>query len=126
MKKQLSLPLKKNKRTAVTIERVRHCCHLLNQGMNMQDALETLGMGKQYGKFMQEAGIAKKLKNGKWKAMERLHQDRYEHFKQLVSEYQLNRRNERAKMLPPKMTALPPQPSAFKKFFLYLKQIFSK
>jgi hypothetical protein len=126
MKQQLSLPLKKNKRAAVTIERVRHCCHLINEGMTMSEALKALGMGNQYGRFMRDAGIVKKLKNGKWKAMERLHQDRYEHFKQLVSEYQLNRRNERAKMLPPKMTALPPQPSAFKRFFLYLKQIFSK
>lgn len=126
MKNQLSLPLKKNRRQAVTIERVRHCCHLLNNGMNMQDALQTLGMGKQYGKFMQEAGIVKKHRNNQWTAVQKLHDDRYQYFKQLVSDYQIRRRHEKAKMSPPKMSALAPQPSAFKRFFLYLKQIFIK
>ena len=120
MKKQLSLPLKKNKRAKVTIERVRHCCHLINQGMTMSEALKALGMGYQYGRFMRDAGIAKKLKNGKWTALKRVHEDRYQELKIAVNEYYKSR------AIPPKMTALPPQPSALKRFFLYLKQIFIK
>jgi hypothetical protein len=121
MKQQLSLPLKKNKREAVTIERVRHCCHLINQGMTMTEALAALGMGYQYGRFMRDAGIAKKLKNGKWTALKRVHEERYHEFKRIVSDYKLTARKETAKMSP-----LPERKSAFKRFFLYLKQIFSK
>jgi hypothetical protein len=125
--KQLKMTLKNNKKQAVTIERVKHCCHLLNNGMSMQDALLTLGMGKQYGKFMQDAGIAKKLKNGKWIAIQRLHEDRFQNFKNLVSEYQRNRRDIRIdkQVIAPKMSAAPEQISLFKRFFLYLKKILS-
>ena len=120
MKKQLSLPLKKNKRSRVTIERVRRCCHLINEGMTMSEALKTLGMGNQYGRFMRDAGIARKLKNGKWTALKRVHEDRFQELKIAVNEYYKSR------ALPQKMTALPPKPSALKRFFLYLKQIFIK
>ena len=120
MKKQLSLPLKKNKRARVTIERVRHCCHLINEGMSMSEALKALGMGAQYGRFMRDAGIVRKQKNGKWTALKRVHEDRYQEMKIAVNQYYKSRET------PPKMTALAPQPSAFKRFFLYLKQIFSK
>jgi len=94
----------------------------------MQDALLTLGMGKQYGKFMQEAGIAKKLKNGKWTAIQKLHVDRFENFKNIVSQYQKDRRHIRIEkqVIAPKMSAAPEQMSLFKRFFLYLKQIFIK
>ena len=126
MKKQLSLPLKKKRKQAVTIQRVRHCCHLINEGMSMREALNSLGMSKLYGKFMRDAGIVRKQKNGNWTAVQRLRDERYQYFMQLVSDYQIHRRNERAKIAPPKMEALPEQPSAFKRFFLYLKQIFIK
>lgn len=120
MKQQLSLPLKKNKRAAVTIERVRHCCHLINEGMSMSEALKALGMGHQYGRFMRDAGIVKKLKNGKWTALKRVHEDRFKEMKIAVNEYYKSRAT------PPKMTALPDRKSAIQRFFLYLKQIFSK
>jgi hypothetical protein len=123
MKKQLSLPLKKNKRAKVTIERVRHCCHLINEGMSMNEALTALSMGKQYGRFMQDAGIAKKLKNGKWTALKRVHEDRFNDMKKAVNDYYLSR--EKTQVISPKMSAAPEQMSLLKRFFLYLKQIFS-
>ena len=81
-------------RKRMSKERINALCKDLNSRNynNMNDAAYAHKMGKQCFVFMQQAGIIWK-KDGYWRGMERIHDDRFLKYKKMQSEYYRHKNN---------------------------------
>jgi hypothetical protein len=78
-----------------TIERVREFCKLINEGATPSIALKNMGACQGYSVPLKEAGLCWKEKNGTYKAVERIHADRYLLFTEKKSEYNIRKINKK-------------------------------
>ena len=75
------------------IERVKEFCKLVNEGVNPSLALKNMNTCNGYNAPLREAGFYWKEKNGKYKAVERVHMERYLLFAE--NEYNIKRINKK-------------------------------
>ena len=75
------------KRKEFNIERVREFCKLVNEGQTPVEALKKMNACSGYYTPLKSSGLFWKEKNGTYKAIERIHTERYESFAKAKNEY---------------------------------------
>jgi hypothetical protein len=96
------------------IERVREFCKLVNEGLSPSLALKNMNTCIGYIAPLKEAGFYWKEKNGEYKAVERIHMERYLLFAEKKNEYNVRRINKKFLKQPtlfcmPKQKVVKPQ-----------------
>jgi hypothetical protein len=77
------------------IERVREFCKLVNEGVSPSLALKNMNTCNGYSAPLREAGFYWKEKNGQYRAVERVHMERYLLFAEKKNEYNIKRINKK-------------------------------
>lgn len=86
---QLKMTFEKHKsnRTPVTRERLSQVCKLVNSGLTPVQVCNQLKFSKHYFSMMQKCGLISVDESGNYKAMERIHNERYAMFLKLKQDY---------------------------------------
>ena len=74
-------------RKQFNIERVREFCKLINEGNTPKEALRSMNSCNGYMNPLRQAGLYWKEKDGTYKAVERIHTERYLLFTEKKNEY---------------------------------------
>jgi hypothetical protein len=74
-------------RKQFNIERVREFCKLINEGNTPKEALRSMNSCNGYMNPLRQAGLFWKEKDGTYKAVERIHTERYLLFTEKKNEY---------------------------------------
>lgn len=86
---QLKMTFEKHRanRTPVTRERLSQVCKLVNTGLTPVEVCNQLKFSKHYFSMMQKCGLISVDESGNYKAMERIHNERYAMFLKLKQDY---------------------------------------
>lgn len=87
---QLSMFKNKNRKRA-TIKRLLNVCKLINSGISPTDAAKQLQFSQHYITLMRKCSIIQKETDGKFIALKKIHQKRYNDFIQIRNEYNQNK-----------------------------------
>jgi len=82
-------------RKQFNIERVREFCKLVNEGHTPVEALRSMNSCNGYMNPLRQAGLFWKEKDGTYKAVERIHTDRYLLFTEKKNEYNIQKINKK-------------------------------
>lgn len=82
-------------RKQFNIERVREFCKLVNEGNTPAEALRSMNSCNGYMNPLRQAGLFWKEKDGTYKAVERIHTERYLLFTEKKNEYNIEKINKK-------------------------------
>jgi hypothetical protein len=90
--KQTQLSMFKNKtKKRATPNRLLNVCKLINSGISPTDAAKQLQFSQHYITLMRKCGIIQKEIDGKFIALNKIHQKRYNDFIKIRNEYNENK-----------------------------------
>ena len=97
-------------RKQFNIERVREFCKLINEGNTPKEALRSMNSCNGYMNPLRQAGLYWKEKDGTYKAVERIHTERYLLFTEKKNEYNNEKINKKCFKQPTLFNQPKPKP----------------